>query len=150
MNRIDPRGQISIDEDFAAWAAEQGALLRGGKFERVDTEHVAEEIEDLGRSGKYEIVHRMEVLLAHLLKWQFQPEKRSNSWRATIREQRSRIADVLNESPSLRPYPEENVGRAYVIGLGVAITETGLPEAAFPQTCPYGIEQILDPDFLPA
>ena len=136
MNKIELKKQTSIDDDFALWAAEQGALLREGKLDRADLENVAEEIESLGRSGRYEIVSRMEVLLTHLLKWQFQPAKRSNSWRATLLEQRTRIADVLKESPSLKPYPGRNVDRAYVIGLSGAITETQLPESAFPETCP--------------
>ena len=149
MNKIDLKKLTSIDDDFALWSAEQAALLRAGKFDRVDLENVAEEIESLGRSGKYEIVSRLEVLLVHLLKWQFQPEQRTNSWRATIREQRTRITDVLEESPSLKSYPGERVDRAYTIGLNDAITQTGLSESAFPVMCPYTIEQILDPDFLP-
>ena len=149
MNKIDLKKLTSIDDDFALWAAEQGALLRAGKFDRVDLENVIEELEDLGRSGKHEIRSRLEVLLTHLLKWHFQPDQQTNSWRATIREQRSRITDVLEESPSLRSLPGEALARAYVIGLNDAITQTGLPESAFPEACPYTIQQILDPDYLP-
>ena len=149
MNKIDLKTLTSIDDDFALWAAEQAALVRGGKFDRVDLENVAEELESLGRGDKYEIVHRLEVLLTHLLKWEFQPAKRSNSWRATISEQRYRIDNLLQESPSLKPHPGQSLRRAYILGLNDAITQTGLPESAFPETCPYSIEQIHDPDFLP-
>jgi len=149
MNKIDLKKPTSIEDDFALWAAEQGALLRGRNFERIDLENIAEEIESLGRSGKYEIVSRLEVLLCHLLKWQFQGEKRTNSWRATLREQRRRILDVIEESPSLKRYPGEKLDRAYIIGRGAAIDQTRLPESTFPETCPYTIEQVLDPDFLP-
>ena len=149
MNKIDLKTLTSIDDDFALWAAEQAALVRGGKFDRVDLENVAEELESLGRGDKYEIVHRLEVLLTHLLKWEFQPAKRSNSWRATISEQRYRIDNLLQESPSLKSHPGQSLRRAYILGLNDAITQTGLPESAFPETCPYSIEQILDPDFLP-
>ena len=150
MNKIDlQRRPTSIDDDFALWAAEQAALLRAGRFDKLDLSNLAEELESLGRGDKYEILHRLEVLTTHLLKWEFQPEKRTNSWRSTIREQRTRIQDLLEESPSLGPHPAAVLSRAYVIGLNDAITETGLPERSFPETCPYTIEQVLDVDFLP-
>lgn len=149
MNKIDLKTLTSIDDDFALWAAEQGSLLRAGRFDRLDVENVAEELESLGRGDKYQIDNRMEVLLAHLLKWHFQPEERTNSWKATIFEQRYRIGRLLTESPSLKVRPVETLSGSFVIGRYEAIKETGLPEATFPETCPYTIEQILDPDFLP-
>lgn len=149
MNRIDLKTLTSIDDDFALWATEQAALIRAHRFERLDVENVAEELESLGRGDKYQIDSRMEVLLAHLLKWEFQPGQRSSSWKATLFEQRYRIGRLLKESPSLRGRPGETLGGSYVIGRFEAIRETGLPETVFPETCPYTIEQILDPDFLP-
>jgi len=149
MNKIDLKTLTSIDDDFALWAAEQGALIRSGRFDRVDLENVAEELESLGRGDKYQIDHRMEVLLAHLLKWQFQPEERSNSWKATLFEQRTRIGRLIEDSPSLKVRPGEMLRGSYIIGRYEAIRETKLPETIFPETCPYTIEQILDPDFLP-
>lgn len=149
MNKIDLKTLTSIDDDFALWAAEQAALIRGARFDRVDAENVAEELESLGRGDKYQIDHRMEVLLAHLLKWQLQPEERTNSWQATLFEQRTRIGRLIKESPSLRSRPGEMLQGSYVIGRYEAIKETKLPESLFPETCPYSIEQILDPDFLP-
>ena len=103
----------------------------------------------MGRSGRYEIRSRLEVLLTHLLNWEFQPSKRTNSWRLTLLEQRIRIAGVIEESPSLRSYPADALERAYILGLNEAITETSLPEPSFPPTCPYTIGQVLDPSFLP-
>jgi len=149
MNKIDLKHLASYEEDFALWAAEQGALLRAGKIDRADIENVAEEIESLGNSEEYQIDSRMEVLIQHLLKWHFQPEKRSNSWKASIVEQRIRIARVLKRSPSLKSYPMGSVDGSFRIGLAEAIRETGLPEAAFPQTCPYTVDQILDEKFYP-
>lgn len=149
MNKIDLKTLTSIEDDFALWAAEQAALIRGARFDRVDAENVAEELESLGRGDKYQIDHRMEVLLAHLLKWQLQPEERTNSWQATLFEQRTRIGRLIKESPSLRSRPGEMLQGSYVIGRYEAIKETKLPESLFPETCPYSIEQILDPDFLP-
>ena len=149
MNRIDPRRTAGYDEDFALWSAEQAALLREGRLDRVDLENVAEEIASLGRSDKYEIDSRLEVLLQHLAKWAYQPDKRSRSWSASIFEQRMRIARVLARSPSLKSYPAQSLAGGYTIARHEALKETGLPEAAIPETCPWSIAQILDPDFLP-
>lgn len=149
MNKIDPKRLTSIDDDFALWAAEQAALVRAGKFDRVDIENVVEELESLGRGERYEIRSRMEVLIQHLLNWEYQPEKRSNSWKATIAEQRVRIARIIRESPSLKSYPAKEIGGSFIIGKNDAITQTGLPETAFPDVCVYTVEQILDPMFFP-
>jgi hypothetical protein len=149
MNKIDLKRLTSIDEDFALWAAEQAALIRSGRFDRLDSENLAEELESLGRGDKYQIDHRMEVLLAHLLKWQHQAAKRKFGWKATITEQRMRIRKLIKESPSLASHPSETLAGSYVIGRGQAIDETQLPESLFPETCPYSIEQVLDLDFLP-
>lgn len=149
MNKIDPKRLTSIDDDFALWATEQAALLRRGRFDRVDVENVMGELEYLGTSQKSEIESRLRVLLAHLLKWQFQPEQRSNSWRATLIEQRTEIAEVIRRSPSLKRHSDDAVSAAYKIAALRASGETGLPSTAFPDACPYTIEQILDPDFLP-
>jgi hypothetical protein len=149
MNKIDLQHLASYDEDFALWSAEQAALLRAGKLDRVDLENVAEEIASVGNSEEYQIDSRMEVLIAHLLKWQFQPEKRSNSWKASIVEQRVRIARVLKRSPSLKSYPVGSVEGSFRIGVAEAIRETGLPETVFPTVCPYSADQILDETFYP-
>src|SRR5579863_9887806 len=98
-----PRNAAAYDDDFFAWTEEQARLLRAGKFSHLDIENIAEELESMGRSDKREIESRLVVLMAHLLKWQVQIGFRSQSWSATIREQRERIEDLLVESPSLRP-----------------------------------------------
>jgi len=149
MNKIDLKRLTSIDDDFALWAAEQAALLNSGRLDRVDIENIVEELEYLGGSQKSEIEKRLRVLLAHLLKWEFQPAQRSNSWRATLVEQRTEIAEVIRRSPSLKRYPADVLGRAYEVAALRASGETGLPLTAFPQTCPHTIQQILDPEFLP-
>ena len=150
MNKLDPLRPTSIDEDFALWSAEQAALIRSGRFDRVDVENVVGELDYLGSSQKHEIENRLKVLVTHLLKWQFQPEQRSNSWRATLIEQRTEIASVIRRSPSLKRYPATALdGQLYEIGRLRASGETGLPLSDFPETCPYTIEQILDVNFLP-
>ena len=94
-------------------------------------------------------MNRFGVLLGRLLKWQYQPENHSNSWKATIREQRRRILRLLDSSPSLQPYLEEDLQLGYEDGVDLATQETNLPDSTFPSTCPYSLEQALDAGFLP-
>ena len=149
MNRIDLKTPTSIDDDYALWAAEQAALVRTRRIDRLDAENVAEELDGLGRSEEHQIDSRLEVLLVHLLKWQFQPAKRKPGWKASIDEQRIRLARILKKSPSLRPYPAESLRGSFVIGRNQAVSETALDDSMFPETCPYTVEQVLDPDFFP-
>ncbi len=150
MNRIvlDPP-LVSIDEDFALWCAQQGELLRKGRRATVDRENLAQEIESLGRSERKEIRKRLRVLLAHLLKWGFQPAKRKGGWKATILLQRRELLRTLDENPSLRAHPRDVLLETYEIARIKAADETDLPEEAFPTRCPFTVEQVLDPDFLP-
>jgi hypothetical protein len=143
------RGSPIYERDFARWAEEQGQKLRSRAAGEIDWDNVAEEIESLGRSDRYEIESRMEVLLLHLLKWRFQPEGRSNSWLATITEQRVRIARRIGESPSLKHYPADILGDAYRIAWPGAADEIGRPLEDLPETCPFAIGDALNPHFLP-
>lgn len=140
---------ILYDSDFYAWTQEQAKLLREQKWESVDIANVTEEIESLGRQERRELRNRFGVLLGHLLKWQYQPDNRGNSWLASIREQRRRIRILLQESPSLQPYLEEVLRTGYEDGLDLAVRETNLPYATFPEICPYTLEQALDNEFSP-
>ncbi|MDR3474021.1 MAG: DUF29 domain-containing protein [Devosia sp.] len=149
MNKIDVMKLAGYEEDFALWSAEQAELLRAGKLDRVDLQNIAEEIESLGRSQKHELRSRMTVLLMHLLKWERQPEHRSRSWASTIRTQRQEIEVELEDSPSLRSLPGEILAKVYPAARRRTSDETTIFLELFPQTCPYTIEQILDPDFLP-
>ena len=103
----------------------------------------------MGRKERQELRNRLAVLLGHLLKWQFQSEKRSNSWLSTIREQRIQIKLLLQDSPSLKPYLSEVFLTSYELGLALAIRETQLGETVFPEDCPYSLEKTMSPDFLP-
>lgn len=133
--------------DIARWAAEQAALLRRRAANRLDWENLAEEIEAVGISQRREARSRLRLLLQHLLKWQFQPEHQSRSWRATIVTQRRDLEEVLADSPSLRPYAAAELGNAYERARDAAEAETGLLH--LPTSCPWLIEQVLDPKFLP-
>jgi Domain of unknown function DUF29 len=88
----------------------------------------------------------MRILLAHLLKWQAQPKRRSRSWAATIAAQRDQIEALLEESPSLRQHLDEIARSAYPRALRLAAIETGLPRRTFPPELRYGAEQILGDD----
>ena len=144
-----PTKSAFYDSDFFAWSREQADLLRSGKLSEADIEHIAEEIESMGRTEKRELVSRLAVLLTHLLKWRFQPEKRSASWEASIRVQRNRLADHLDDNPSLKPLLPQALTAAYRDASLEAVVETGLPGATFPAACPWTVAQVLDGGFWP-
>jgi hypothetical protein len=137
------------EKDVVAWAMEQAALLRSGQLSALDIEHIAEEIEDVGKSEKRELASRMAVLLAHLLKWQHQPERRGSSWTRTIKVQRRGIAEALDETPSLRGSLSDSrwLRRAWDDAVAKAIDETGLD--SFPEDCPWSMDQVLSAEFFP-
>jgi uncharacterized Zn finger protein len=137
------------DRDFFAWSLEQVKLLRAGKLAEADIEHIAEEIETMGRTEKRELISRLSVLLLHLLKWRYQPERRSPSWEASIRVQRNRLADHLDDNPSLKPLLPQALASAYRDATLEAVAETGLSGSTFPEACPWTVEQVLDAGFWP-
>jgi hypothetical protein len=137
------------DTDFYVWAKEQASLLRAGRFSQIDIEHVAEEIEDLGKRERRALESRLGVLLGHLLKWCYQGDyPYRKSWRATIRAQRRSLERLLQDNCSLRANLEHVVERSYLDGLDLAVAETPLDYDALPSTCPWSIEEILG-DFWP-
>ena len=137
------------ETDFYGWTQEQVTLLKDQQWDRLDTINLIEEIESLGRKERQELRNRLGVLLGHLLKWQFQPDKRSNSWLGTIREQRVQIKLLLQDCPSLKSYLNEVFLDAYELGLALAIRETQLGEKVFPEECIYTSEEVMSPEFLP-
>ena len=137
------------DEDFVLWSEHQAALIRAGRFELVDWDNVAEEIESLGKRDLRQVSNRLAILLLHLLKWQFQPSGRSTSWRATIRTQRGRILRVLKDSPSLLQHVDAEVRDVYPRAREDAADETGLIIDRFRVTCPYSAAELLDDAFWP-
>ena len=137
------------NQDFFEWTQCNAALLRAGRFDQADIEHVAEEIEDMGNRDWRELFSRLQVLVVHLLKWQAQPEMRSPSWEDTIETQRDEIALLLQDAPSLRNHAAQVLPRLYPKAAHRAARETKLPNSAFREGCPWTIDQILDPGFLP-
>ena len=139
----------AYDQDFFAWAMDTAKLLRAGRFAEVDIAHVAEELESMGKSEKRELVSRLTVLLAHLLKWKYQPAKRTRSWQNTILTQRMDIQELLTDSPSLRSVLEHSIAVAYKKAVLYAENETGLDTGTFPAVCSFTYEELLDKGFLP-
>jgi hypothetical protein len=140
----------TYDGDIVAWANEQAQLLRAGLFSQLDIQHIAEEIEDVGKSEKRELASRMAVLLTHLLKFQHQPERQSKSWQRTIKEQRNAIAICIKKTPSLKAELTDADWWSGVWSdtVAKASEETGLDD--FPESCPWPIDTILDPAWLPS
>ena len=137
------------ETDFYAWTREQARLLRERRFDDLDLDNLVDEVESVGSSEKREIRNRLKVLLAHLLKWKFQPGFRGNSWRKTIREQRETIADILESSPSLRDYVSKSMQAAFIGATVAASEETGLMIGIFPDECPFSVDEALDAEFFP-
>jgi Domain of unknown function DUF29. len=137
------------ETDFLSWIEDQVNLLKTQQWQQLDTLNLIEEIEALGRKERQELRNRLGILLGYLLKWQFQPDKRTNSGLGTIREQRVQIKFLLQDSPSLKLYLNQISPDAYELGLALAIRETKIGEQIFPEVCPYTLEQTLDPQFLP-
>jgi hypothetical protein len=144
-----PRNSVGYDDDFFAWTMEQARLLREGALSDIDTLNLAEEIESMGKNNRRELGSRLVVLMMHLLKWRYQPNRRSPSWATTVRDQKDEVEELLADSPSLRSVVQDTLATVYARARRKAISETGLPESAFPADCPFTPEQILSEDFLP-
>jgi hypothetical protein len=144
-----PRNAPGYEEDFVAWLEDQAQRARRRETDGLDFDNIAEELEGLARSDRREIRNRLTVLLLHLLKYRFQPGRRSSGWRATIGEQRMQIVTVLDDSPSIKDFPASILDRCYADARGRAAIETRLPETTFPECCPFPIEQVLARGWLP-
>jgi hypothetical protein len=138
------------ERDFLLWLENTTKLLKEQRFTELDLENLIEEIEDMGKSQRSALESNLVVILLHLLKWKYQPEKHSNSWKASIREHRRRIRSQFKDSPSLKRYFAEIFVECYGDARGLAADETGLELVTFPKDLPFTIEQVLDSDFLPA
>jgi hypothetical protein len=145
------------EKDYTEWAEKTADLLKKGQFSELDIEHLLEELASMGASEQNELESRLTILIAHLLKWQFQyqqlserwQEFKGDSWRSTIVEQRTRIAKRLRKSLGLKTKLPEILLEAYEDALELAIKETQLPAETFPAECPYSTEQLFNDDFYP-
>lgn len=148
---MDTHTAVDYETDVAAWAQHQALMVRLGKWEELDQEHLAEELEALSRREHHELESRLEVLTTHLLTWQYQPTPQDprRGWRLTIVEQRRRLSRLLHMSPSLRPSLPEVLRESYPYARRLALEETGLPDTVLAPHCPWTAEQALDDDFWP-
>jgi hypothetical protein len=137
------------DQDLYGWAVQTAQLLKDKKMNEVNFDEIVEELESLGRSEKHELINRLSLVMAHLLKWQFQPNMRGHSWRYTIREQRDQAKIHWEDNPGLKGKLNEIMMKAYKVAVSKATKETGLDEKTFPQDCPYTLDQLMDETFYP-
>jgi len=138
------------DTDFYTWTQQQAAAIRAKDVAALDIDHLAEEIEDLGRSVQKGIVSQLERLLVHLLKWRYDPATAPRRlWCLSLLDARHEIRKDLATNRTLRGFPAERLADAYRYARRVAALETELPLVTFPDACPWTIDQVLDEDFLP-
>ncbi|MGB3534803.1 MAG: DUF29 domain-containing protein [Microcoleaceae cyanobacterium] len=137
------------EQDYYLWLQYTLRLLRENKLSELDIPQLIEEIEDMGRSEKRAVESNLVVILMHLLKYQYQPSKRSNSWKASIREHRRRLRKLLKDSPSLKPYFEAVFQECYQDAREQASDETGLSLETFPTESPFTPEETINRDYLP-
>ena len=137
------------ETDFAEWTRQNAELLRSGRASEADLEHIAEEIEDMGKREQRSLHNRFVRLVEHLLKWMYQPERRGSSWTRTIVVQRIGIQRLLDANPSFRSALPEVVAAAYADAVRVVSVVTERPRTDFPDTCPFAIEQLLSEAYLP-
>ena len=135
-------------KDFIAWADEQALLLEQQRWDELDLVHLIEEVRDLGNRHRDALESQLTRLLMHLLKWQYQPEKRSNSWKSSIREARKQIDRLIRKHPVLRIHLEQVLEECYLDAREDASDETSLDIETFPISCPYSIQQVRERDFL--
>ncbi|MCP2729987.1 DUF29 domain-containing protein [Limnofasciculus baicalensis] len=146
---IETKQQSLYETDYLRWIETTLAQLQMEDYSNIDWENLIEEIGDMARSERRSLESNLTVIITHLLKWQYQPNFRSGSWKGSIAEHRRRIRKALKESPSLKSYLEEILAECYLDAVEIAMAETGLSVEIFPQVCPYQSIEVLDSDFFP-
>jgi hypothetical protein len=136
--------------DFSSWVDETAQLLRDRRWQEIDVEHLIEEVQDLGKSEKRSISSQLTRLLLHLLKWEYQPQRRSDSWLDSVTDARTQIELTLEDSPSLNNYPAQQLQVSYSRARRQAAKQTGIDISTFPENCPYSLEYVLDENWLPS
>ena len=144
-----PEARSDYDQDFNQWLEKNVALLKAGQYKELDAANIAEELESMGKRDKRQLVNRMIILLAHLIKWHYQPGAISSSWKGTIIEQRRRLLQLLSDSPSLKPLLEERLNMAWQEARKTASAETGQPMSTYPEVCPWELQTILRDEWYP-
>lgn len=146
---LQPTQASSYETDYVHWVETTLEHLKAGDYTNVDWVNLLEEIEDMSRRERQSLESNLVIVLLHLLKWQYQPELQSGSWKGSLVEHRRRIRKSLKSSPSLKPYLQQCFDEAYTDAVEQAVAETSLPCTIFPVACPYMLEQVLDAEYLP-
>lgn len=134
------------EADEVAWLDETTRRLREGRVEELDIDHLLKLLDDMGKSERRKVRSRLKVLMAHTLKWQYQPNQRTHSWIVTLEHQRQKLLELLEDSGTLRNFATDCLVDAYALAVRLAAKETELPTATFPAECPYTLDQLLDED----
>jgi hypothetical protein len=133
------------EADETAWLEKMAQLVKERRYDRLDHKNLSEYLLDMAKRDRREVFNRLAMLLTHLLKWQYQPRKRSRSWSTTIKDQRYELQDLL-DSQTLKNHAQEILAKAYQRAIMRAAGETGLAEAKFPKECPYTLDELLSTD----
>lgn len=141
---------LTYEKDFYAWLQETIDLVKAGRLDELNREILIDELESMGKRDRRELISRLVILMTHLLKWAYQPERRSSGWVGSIAEQRLQILGQLEDSPSLRALIPGALEAAYPKAVSLAVKETSLPPEHFPAECPFSPESLLDEEFYPA
>lgn len=149
QDKPESKARSLYETDFVVWCDEQARLVRGRRFDELDIENMAEELESMGRSDKRQIESRLEILISHPLKWKYQPGGRNPGWSSTIAEQRRRIARLIGESSGLKGYPASMAIDLYAAARPEASKETGIDFTLFPEECTFAAARILEVEVLP-
>ncbi|MBN3945656.1 MAG: DUF29 domain-containing protein [Nostoc sp. NMS7] len=149
MSSLKTHSQMLYEADYLQWIETTVEKLQSQDYANVDWENLIEEIADMGKSERRSLKSNLIVILVHLLKWQFQPEKRSGSWEGSIIEHRRRVMEALDDSPSLKSYLEIVFAQCYAQAVKQAKAETGLSVESFPVVCPYQLPEVTNDQFLP-
>ena len=136
------------ETDFYAWVTEQAGHLRAKRWEELDLNNLIEELDTLGRSERNALWSHLRILLVHLLKWRYQPERRTRSWRGSITRARQNVARRLQQHSLRRELPDF-ITEAYADARRLAADQTGLPLLTFPKTCEWNEKEIQQVEFLP-
>ena len=136
--------QLLYEQDYGLWAEQMADLLAAGRFSELDIENLVEEVRDFSKRERDRLLSSLRLIVHHLLKWDYQPQRRSRSWQGTIQRERANISLYLEDSPSLKRYlADEWLYKIYAVACADAFKETGLK---FPEICPYGISDVLNRD----
>lgn len=149
MSFLKAHSQTLYDTDYLQWIETTVEKLQSQDYANVDWENLIEEMADIRKSERRSLKSNFIVILVHLLKWEFHPEKKSGSWEASIIEHRRRVKEVLDDSPSLKSYLESVLSECYLQAVKQAKAETNLPIESFPVMCPYELAKVTNDEFLP-